>query len=1311
VKLFFPEHCEEQLTLAIIKPDAVAAGNAPLIRQLIKLNGFKINDELTIHQTAASVEEFYAEHLEKEFFPQLKSFMTGGNCIALALSRVGAISMWRGLIGPTNSETAKAEQPRSLRGLFGTDGTMNACHGSDAPENGAREIALLLPDYFKHQTTLAVLKPDLTGLARQKVLKCIRDEGFFVQDEKRVSLSLDEAKSFCALPEVCVDGEAPASATHLASGPCVVLTLSRPNAVRYWQRLLGPKNATVARETEPLSLRGCCATGNDVVKNACHGSTSVEAAARETRFFFPRMVRSSKPAPGNPTAARYVEVELQPTLTKALTQLCKVKPPDPLQWLSAWLLDNNPNKPRVQLPPKPEKRPRVGKVPAKAAEEASKEIVFLMSPTAGTTLDNTPAAQAKMLETEFGFGHIGMSKLVEDEIQAGTDMGKQLARCKQADEDLPYETLIALMKRFMTLSTAKSFVVTEFPTTMDHVRGYEKLMSGVPNVVCMEPNGGVNALRELVDSAGEMKLDEFENCTSQCAMYYNKKKMLTKIAVGIEDTAAAVFKNHIRKIFFKSKPKHFLYLLGPDAVGRAAVAAAIADKYEFRHINLGGLMTDELISKTPVGRKINTLLKGKRRIPTDIIVNLVKNAVMKDSEKNFVIDGFPLSVDELASLEKAIGVSCDAAVHLKCRSDIVDARIAAETGENAIAARAIEEARGAGTASADGVVEYLREEGKLIEVQADQDGADVLADIEAGVLMANFKERSKKVFVLGGPGAGKGTQCQVLVEQFGFVHLSAGDLLRAEVRSGSPHGSMISNMIRQGKIVPAEITVGLLQQAMDKSMATRFLIDGFPRDMGNVAAWEKTLGNPEFVLAFDCPEEELNRRLLKRGETSGRSDDNAATIKKRFKTFVEQSMPVLEYYEKKGLVRKVSAVGSVPQVTDRTLKHFHMFKKVPDIIFVLGGPGSGKGTQCTRVANEYGFVHLSAGDLLRAEIQAGSKDGALIAGMIREGKIVPQEITIRLLRNAMDARPGCRFLIDGFPRALGQAAAFEEMVGHAKMVLFFDASDEVLTERLLSRGQTSGRTDDNEEAIKKRLVTYHSQSQPVVTAYDAKGLVKRVNAMQTPDAVFADVETALAAFKKQQIMYVLGQPLSGKTSLCKSLARTGVFSHVAYSDLLRSETMLGTDFGKQIADHVRVGKPVPQEIIIALIKRFVDADEKGKCLIDGFPRSAAEASALADAIGKPHTVMYLDCGEEGFDVTVARNAADPAGGDAAAVEEKLRTRFDKFVAEALPLVEEYEKGGVLKRIEASHSDEEGAPMKAIPGGKMVYDQVASIFGL
>jgi len=481
-----------------------------------------------------------------------------------------------------------------------------------------------------------------------------------------------------------------------------------------------------------------------------------------------------------------------------------------------------------------------------------------------------------------------------------------------------------------------------------------------------------------------------------------------------------------------------------------------------------------------------------------------------------------------------------------------------------------------------------------------------------------------------------------------------------------------------------------------------------------VAAWEKSLGNPEFVLAFDCPEEEMERRLLKRGETSGRSDDNAATIKKRFATFVNQSMPVLDYYDKKKLVKKISAMGSSGQVHERTIKHFGAFSEVPDIIFVLGGPGSGKGTQCARIANEYGFVHLSAGDLLLVEIQSGSKDGALIAGMIREGKIVPQEITIRLLRQAMDARPGCRFLIDGFPRARAQAAAFEEMVGHAKMVLYFDAPDDVLTERLLLRGQTSGRTDDNQEAIQKRLVTYHSQSQPVIQQYQERKLVKTIDATKGPDEVFVDVEVALGAFHKQQVTLVLGAPLSGKTMLCKALARTRMFCHVAFADLLRSETMLGTEDGKAIADAVRSQKPVPPEVIVKLIKRVVSETDKDKIVIDGFPRNKGEADALAEAIGQPYSVLYLDttAGGEGIDVVKARNKADPMPGEPEAVEAKLQTRYDKFAGETMEVVTMYEQAGVLKTIEAAANDEEtGEPLHSIHGSKLVYEQVATIFGL
>ncbi|XP_077235231.1 UMP-CMP kinase 3-like isoform X2 [Tasmannia lanceolata] len=169
------------------------------------------------------------------------------------------------------------------------------------------------------------------------------------------------------------------------------------------------------------------------------------------------------------------------------------------------------------------------------------------------------------------------------------------------------------------------------------------------------------------------------------------------------------------------------------------------------------------------------------------------------------------------------------------------------------------------------------------------------------------------VFVLGGPGSGKGTQCANIVKHFGYTHLSAGDLLRAEIKSGSENGTMIQNMIKEGKIVPSEVTVKLLQRAMEESGNDKFLIDGFPRNEENRAAFEKVTGIvPEFILFFDCSEEEMEERLLNRNQ--GRDDDNIETIRKRFKVFVESSLPVIEYYSSKGKVRKIDAGRPVDEV-------------------------------------------------------------------------------------------------------------------------------------------------------------------------------------------------------------------------------------------------------------------------------------------------------------------------------------------------------------------------------------------------------------
>eukprot|EP00928_Gymnodinium_smaydae_P068280 TRINITY_DN51369_c0_g1_i1.p2 TRINITY_DN51369_c0_g1~~TRINITY_DN51369_c0_g1_i1.p2 ORF type:complete len:244 (-),score=75.92 TRINITY_DN51369_c0_g1_i1:81-734(-) len=176
------------------------------------------------------------------------------------------------------------------------------------------------------------------------------------------------------------------------------------------------------------------------------------------------------------------------------------------------------------------------------------------------------------------------------------------------------------------------------------------------------------------------------------------------------------------------------------------------------------------------------------------------------------------------------------------------------------------------------------------------------------------------VFVLGGPGAGKGTQCERILENFeGWGHVSAGDCLRAERNNpDSKEGALINERIKEGKIVPAEITVGLMQKAMKGAEGKdKFLVDGFPRNLDNVETWDRVVGkdaNVVSVFFFDCSEECMEGRLLKRGETSGRADDNIETIRKRFKTYQDESKPIIEKYEKEGLVTRFDAAPSADDV-------------------------------------------------------------------------------------------------------------------------------------------------------------------------------------------------------------------------------------------------------------------------------------------------------------------------------------------------------------------------------------------------------------
>ena len=177
------------------------------------------------------------------------------------------------------------------------------------------------------------------------------------------------------------------------------------------------------------------------------------------------------------------------------------------------------------------------------------------------------------------------------------------------------------------------------------------------------------------------------------------------------------------------------------------------------------------------------------------------------------------------------------------------------------------------------------------------------------------------VFVLGGPGTGKGTMCELAESQLGWTHLSTGDLLRTERQAGGPTAATIEEFIAAGKLVPNEITVTLLKNAMEKVTRTtgknNFLLDGFPRSLNNLEGWYEVFGREAELpkmLYFECPYDVLEKRILGRAKYTGRVDDNVESLKLRFDTFKAETLPIVELFKSKNKCVEVDTSQDRPAV-------------------------------------------------------------------------------------------------------------------------------------------------------------------------------------------------------------------------------------------------------------------------------------------------------------------------------------------------------------------------------------------------------------
>jgi adenylate kinase len=180
-------------------------------------------------------------------------------------------------------------------------------------------------------------------------------------------------------------------------------------------------------------------------------------------------------------------------------------------------------------------------------------------------------------------------------------------------------------------------------------------------------------------------------------------------------------------------------------------------------------------------------------------------------------------------------------------------------------------------------------------------------------------------------------------------------------------------------------------------------------------------------------------------------------------------------------------------------------------IVLLGPPGSGKGTQAARLRDELGYVALSTGDLLREARAEGTDLGRRAAEYMDRGELVPDDVILALVRDAVADLDGRPILLDGFPRTVEQADALAEgLEEHGREltgVVLVDVPDEEVVRRI--GGRHEGRSDDNPETVRERLRVYHRQTEPLVTYYDQRGLLRRVDGAQGPDAVHDDVRAVL----------------------------------------------------------------------------------------------------------------------------------------------------------------------------------------------------------
>ncbi len=287
-------------------------------------------------------------------------------------------------------------------------------------------------------------------------------------------------------------------------------------------------------------------------------------------------------------------------------------------------------------------------------------------------------------------------------------------------------------------------------------------------------------------------------------------------------------------------------------------------------------------------------------------------------------------------------------------------------------------------------------------------------------------------------------------------------------------------------------------------------------------------------------------------------------------------------------------------------------------IALFGPPGAGKGTQSKKLLDKYNLTYISTGDILRSEIAAGSELGLMAKSIIDLGGLVNDELVVQIIEKKIKENQNARgILFDGFPRTVVQAYILDGLLlklnTSLDMMISLDVPDKELTERLLLRAKTSGRTDDTLDVIKVRLQEYQDKTKPVASYYEDQGKYHIINGVGSLEDIFGNIVNHIEKNKTKEYtnIVLLGKPGVGKGTQGELLADKHNLVYISTGALLRKEIRKGTEIGKIAIPYMDKGEIVPDEIPIKLIadkiKENPDADG---FIFKGFPRTVLQAYIL-----------------------------------------------------------------------------------------------------